>query len=307
MTCSVSKRRLAANRANARNSTGPKTPAGKARSARNSLKHGLLSCLSSYSSFILHPSSFRSAPPSRDLTAAAAPPTRTRRPPSPRIKKKVAKRTHFSALAPSKTPIRMQKRTQKRTQKHPNEPNPAGETGASWVSTSLTFVPNPLIGWCAVEAMGMGANRIAENDPDYLREHLRRRYWLLSEESGGICWRAPEAMAEIVRHRPVLFADYIPIVVLLILGLSGLVHRILPFSSLTGCVTAGVALVSSLRSRDQDHHGWGLDSRSRPRRSAIWSRVRLARSGSRPCVKTATVTSLSSNRAPKMTWDRSAD
>ena len=86
--------------------------------------------------------------------------------------------------------------------------------------TSLTYVPDPLIGWRAVEAMGVGADRIAEDDPDYVREHLRRLDWLLSEESGGICWRAPEAMAEIVRHRPVLFADYIPLVVFLILSLE---------------------------------------------------------------------------------------
>jgi hypothetical protein len=39
----TSKRQLAANRANARRSTGPKTKAGKARSARNSLTHGLTS------------------------------------------------------------------------------------------------------------------------------------------------------------------------------------------------------------------------------------------------------------------------
>jgi len=81
---------------------------------------------------------------------------------------------------------------------------------------SLTFDPDLLIGWRAVEAMGAAACRIAEDDPDYVREHLRRLYWLLSEESGGICWRTPEAIAEIVRHMPELFADYIPIVVLLI-------------------------------------------------------------------------------------------
>ena len=36
----LSKRKLAANRANARKSTGPRTPSGKARSSLNALKHG---------------------------------------------------------------------------------------------------------------------------------------------------------------------------------------------------------------------------------------------------------------------------
>jgi hypothetical protein len=36
-----SARKLAANRANARRSTGPKTAAGRARSARNAVRHGL--------------------------------------------------------------------------------------------------------------------------------------------------------------------------------------------------------------------------------------------------------------------------
>lgn len=81
---------------------------------------------------------------------------------------------------------------------------------------SLTFDADSRIGWRAVEAMGLSADRIAQSDPEYVRNHLRRLYWLLSEESGGLCWRAPQAMAEIIRHRPKLFADYIPIVVHLI-------------------------------------------------------------------------------------------
>ncbi len=40
---SISERKLAANRANAQLSTGPRTTQGKARSSRNALKHGLLS------------------------------------------------------------------------------------------------------------------------------------------------------------------------------------------------------------------------------------------------------------------------
>ena len=80
----------------------------------------------------------------------------------------------------------------------------------------LTFDPDPQIAWRAVEAMGAAADRIARDDPDYVREHLRRLHWLLSEESGGICWRAPEAMAEIIRRDPGRFSDYVPIVVSLI-------------------------------------------------------------------------------------------
>lgn len=81
---------------------------------------------------------------------------------------------------------------------------------------ALTFDPEPLIGWRAVEAMGAAAGRIAEDDPDCVRQHLRRLHWLLSEESGGVCWRAPEAMAEIVRRTHPTFADYVPIIVSLI-------------------------------------------------------------------------------------------
>lgn len=82
---------------------------------------------------------------------------------------------------------------------------------------SLTFDADPQIGWRAVEAMGVAAARIADVEPGPVREHLRRLVWLLSEESGGICWRAPEAMAEIIRHCPALFADYVPIVIHLLL------------------------------------------------------------------------------------------
>lgn len=84
----------------------------------------------------------------------------------------------------------------------------------------LTFDADPLIGWRAVEAMGAAAARIADVEPGPVREHLRRLRWLLNDESGGICWRAPEAMAEIIRHRPALFADYVPLVIHLLLEMA---------------------------------------------------------------------------------------
>ena len=85
---------------------------------------------------------------------------------------------------------------------------------------SLTFDVDPQIGWRAVEAMGAAADRIAEHDPQRVRDHLQRLYWLIREESGGICWHAPQAMAEIVRRRPALFADYAAIVVSLLTDMA---------------------------------------------------------------------------------------
>jgi hypothetical protein len=77
---------------------------------------------------------------------------------------------------------------------------------------ALTFNPDPLVVWRAVEASGIAAHRIAEKDPERVREHLRRMNWLLSEESGGVGWRAPEVMAEIIAVNPGRVPDFVPIV-----------------------------------------------------------------------------------------------
>lgn len=84
------------------------------------------------------------------------------------------------------------------------------------VLVSLTFDADPLIAWRAVEAMGVAAERIARDNPEFVQGHLRKPHWLLSEESGGICRHAPQAMAEIVRRQPRLFAEYAPITASLI-------------------------------------------------------------------------------------------
>ena len=92
---------------------------------------------------------------------------------------------------------------------------------------SWTYDADPLMVWRAIEAMGLAASRVAEKSPGAVREHLRRMLWLLSDESGGVCWHAPEGLAEIVSRRPDVFEDYIRLTVLLIENIEK--EDLLPF------------------------------------------------------------------------------
>jgi len=84
------------------------------------------------------------------------------------------------------------------------------------VLVSLTYDADPLVAWRAVEAQGIAAERIARDDPEYVRAHLRRLHWLISEESGGVCRYAPQSIAEIVSRRYDVFSDYASIVATLL-------------------------------------------------------------------------------------------
>ncbi len=76
---------------------------------------------------------------------------------------------------------------------------------------ALTYEPEPVLAWRAIEAFGVAAAAIADRDPEFVRGHLRRLLWLLSDESGGIGWRAPELLGEVLRRRPAQFAEFMPI------------------------------------------------------------------------------------------------
>lgn len=82
---------------------------------------------------------------------------------------------------------------------------------------ALTYDPDTLVAWRAVEALGAAGERLADEDLPAGRELLRRLMWLVTEESGAICWRAPEAMAEIAARRPDVYGEYAPIVAHLLL------------------------------------------------------------------------------------------
>ena len=82
--------------------------------------------------------------------------------------------------------------------------------------TGLTYHPDPQIADRAVAAFGTAAWVIAGQDPEFVRNQLRRLFWLVNDESGGIGWRAPELIASVLVSCPGLFDEFIsPLVYLL--------------------------------------------------------------------------------------------
>jgi hypothetical protein len=76
---------------------------------------------------------------------------------------------------------------------------------------ALTFDPDVQVVWRAIEAMGLSVERLASAHKPYVKEHMRRLYWLITEEAGAVFWRAPECMAECCARLPSLFESHIPI------------------------------------------------------------------------------------------------
>lgn len=70
-----------------------------------------------------------------------------------------------------------------------------------------------LVRWHAVSVFGTTVGRMAGQDMESARIVMRRFLWSLNDESGGIGWGAPEAMAEIMFHSPPLAAEYLHMLV----------------------------------------------------------------------------------------------
>lgn len=62
----------------------------------------------------------------------------------------------------------------------------------------------------AAEALGLVAADLADREPEVVRDYLRRLFWSLNDESGGFAPYAPAAIGEIIRNRPELGRDFIP-------------------------------------------------------------------------------------------------
>lgn len=69
--------------------------------------------------------------------------------------------------------------------------------------------PHETVRWHAVCAFGALIPAMADKDPESARMVMRRLLWSLNDESGGIGWGAPEAMAEIMCRSSLLRQEYL--------------------------------------------------------------------------------------------------
>jgi hypothetical protein len=69
----------------------------------------------------------------------------------------------------------------------------------------------PRVHWTAVRVMGAVAAELAGEDLEAARVVLRRMMWNLNDESGGIGWGVPEAMAEVLARHEGLAREFVNI------------------------------------------------------------------------------------------------
>ncbi len=76
------------------------------------------------------------------------------------------------------------------------------------VMFSLALDADELTAWRAIEAMGKIAAMESRKDLERIRDMVRRLLWLMNDESGGLGWRSPELIGEILVNVPVLIDDF---------------------------------------------------------------------------------------------------
>lgn len=78
---------------------------------------------------------------------------------------------------------------------------------------SLLYHDDMLVRWRSIVAMGHVVSQMAATDRESARVVMRRLMWNLNDESGGIGWGSPEAMAEIMAREHGLAEEYAGILV----------------------------------------------------------------------------------------------
>lgn len=76
------------------------------------------------------------------------------------------------------------------------------------VLLSLLFDEDRLLQWRTIEALGLWAKREYSENPEKVREIIRRLFWAMNDESGGFIWMAPQATGYILKCVPKLIDEY---------------------------------------------------------------------------------------------------
>lgn len=76
---------------------------------------------------------------------------------------------------------------------------------------SVFYDSDPELRQRAINAFGQVVADLADKDMEAARVVMRRLMWTLNDESGGIGWGAPEAMAEAMACHPRLAEEYVRI------------------------------------------------------------------------------------------------
>jgi len=76
---------------------------------------------------------------------------------------------------------------------------------------SVFYDSDPELRSKAISAFGQVVADLANEDMESARVVMRRLMWMLNDESGGIGWGAPEAMAEAMACHPRLAEEYVRI------------------------------------------------------------------------------------------------
>ena len=80
-----------------------------------------------------------------------------------------------------------------------------------WTLMALLYDDDRLICLHAVEALGIAAGLEAGRNLENARRLVRRLLWTMNDESGSICWYAPDAIGEVLVNVPLLIDEYGPL------------------------------------------------------------------------------------------------
>jgi AraC family transcriptional regulator of adaptative response/methylated-DNA-[protein]-cysteine methyltransferase len=73
---------------------------------------------------------------------------------------------------------------------------------------SFLFDSDELVRWRSLEAVGIVAEFISRQRMETAKDLIRRFFWMMNDESGNICWYAPEAIGEILFNIPSLIPEF---------------------------------------------------------------------------------------------------